>query len=130
MDEITIGGAAFWRLLTEMGGPSSDVPAKRIVDDDGEPLLMTEFADPDEDDCPHDSAYGVDRAPAGDDKVWRCCECGLLFRMVSVGDLPNAVRLVEVEDDGSYDDDENPSFFDVPLHVTRPIRSVETGDKL
>ncbi len=29
--------------------------------------------------CEHDSADGVDQAPFGPDKVWRCNQCGVLF---------------------------------------------------
>lgn len=34
--------------------------------------------------CDHPSASGVDRAPFGDDKVWRCDVCGAQYRSVTV----------------------------------------------
>lgn len=34
--------------------------------------------------CEHDSATGVDQAPFGPDKVWRCDECGWLYRSVPI----------------------------------------------
>lgn len=36
------------------------------------------------DHCEHDSATGVDQAPFGPDKVWRCDECGWLYRSVPI----------------------------------------------
>lgn len=30
--------------------------------------------------CPHSSATGVDTAPVGPGKVWRCDHCGLTYR--------------------------------------------------
>lgn len=46
--------------------------------------------------CSHPSSSGVDQAPFGDDKVWRCDVCGARYRSVKVdGCLRRAVPVSE-----------------------------------
>lgn len=48
----------------------------RIAEAAGIPVGRHYYADP----CPHDSETGVDTAPSGPDKLWRCDGCGRYAR--------------------------------------------------
>lgn len=47
--------------------------------------------------CDHPSASGVDDAPFGDTKVWRCDVCGVLYRSVRVEGSLRRIAPIEAD---------------------------------
>lgn len=74
--------------------------------------------------CDHPSGTGVDDAPDGPTKVWRCDACGDLYQVIPNPDTPGAVRLVPA---GSVlPDDEVPvQLRRVPTALVRDMSEAE-----
>jgi hypothetical protein len=84
------GGASSAAVPTPAPGPSPS-PARfemLCLEDDAEHehVCYRPFCHegPHQHECDHPSASGVDQAPSGPDKVWRCDVCGWLYRSIPV----------------------------------------------
>lgn len=76
------------RIYAEHGHPDDwgvQVIYLNAMKQHGVPALAALFDQPETDDgmantCTHMSASGVDTAPLGPDKVWRCDHCGMTWK--------------------------------------------------